>query len=107
MRFKKKNSYPLILSTNEINSNFWPPKNRGNSGRFVFHGWKVEVDAKGKKKEKKKGKSTERVHPCMDTQLSCNVIHMYVPLLSITWWYIDLKPRCYAGSEERVWSRTM
>lgn len=52
---KKKYSYPLILSTNEINSNFWPPKNRGNSGRFVFHGWKVEVNVKGKKKGKEKG----------------------------------------------------
>lgn len=76
----------------------------------MFHGWKIEVyevNAKEKKKEKKKRKSTERVHPCMDTQLSRNVMHMYVPLLSITRWYIDLKPRCYAGSEERVWSRTM
>lgn len=101
VRFKKKKkysfSYSLVFSTNEINSNFRirRPKNRGNSDRFVFHGWKVDVDAKKEKEKEEKYRASVYGHATVVQRDT----HVRTPFINnVTWWYIDLKPRCYAGS---------
>lgn len=106
---KIKYSYPLVISTNEINSNYSPEKQR-KFGSFRVS--RLESRTRWMRK-KKKGKEKEekyraRASVCGHANVVQRDTYVRTPFINnVTWWYIDLKPRCYAGSEERVWSRTM
>lgn len=67
-----------------------------------------EVDAKEEKRKRKRGKVQNACIRVRTRNVVQRDTYVRTPFINnVTWWYIDLKPRCYAGSEERVWSRTM